>query len=73
MIITVCIVDDNKDIRSALEQIVTMSDSYKLLGSFNSAEEAIERIPGLQPNVVLMDINMGGMNGIECVRRLKPL
>ncbi|TAH00712.1 MAG: DNA-binding response regulator [Sphingobacteriales bacterium] len=73
MIITVCIVDDNKDIRSALEQIVAMSDSYKLLGSFNSAEEAIEGIPGLQPNVVLMDINMGGMNGIECVRRLKPL
>jgi DNA-binding NarL/FixJ family response regulator len=73
MIITVCIVDDNKDIRSALEQIVTMSDAHKLLGSFSSAEEAIEGIPSLQPNVVLMDINMGGMNGIECVRKLKPL
>jgi DNA-binding NarL/FixJ family response regulator len=73
MAITVCIVDDNKDIRSALEQIVIMSDGYRLLASFSSAEEAIEKIPALHPQVVLMDINLGGMSGIECVRRLKPL
>jgi len=73
MTITVCIVDDNKDIRSALEQIIIMSDGYRLLGSFSSAEEAIGRIPGLRPHVVLMDINLGGMSGIECVSRLKPM
>jgi DNA-binding NarL/FixJ family response regulator len=73
MTITVCIVDDNKDIRSALEQIVIMSDGYRLLASFASAEEAIEKIPALHPQVVLMDINLGGMSGIECVRRLKPM
>jgi DNA-binding NarL/FixJ family response regulator len=73
MAITVCIVDDNKDIRSALEQIIIMSDGYKLLGSFSSAEEAIGKMPGLRPHVVLMDINLGGMSGIECVRRLKPM
>jgi DNA-binding NarL/FixJ family response regulator len=73
MTITVCIVDDNKDIRSALEQIIIMSDGYRLLGSFSSAEEAIEKIPALSPQVVLMDINLGGMSGIECVRRLKPI
>jgi len=73
MTITVCIVDDNKDIRSALEQIIIMSDGYRLLGSFPSAEEAIEKIPALSPQVVLMDINLGGMSGIECVRRLKPV
>ncbi len=71
--ITVCIVDDNKDIRSALEQIIIMYDGYRLLGSFSSAEEAIEKIPALAPQVVLMDINLGGMSGIECVRLLKPL
>jgi DNA-binding NarL/FixJ family response regulator len=71
--ITVCIVDDNKDIRSALEQIVIMSEGYRLLASFSSAEEAIEKIPALHPQVVLMDINLGGMSGIECVRHLKPL
>ncbi len=73
MTITVCIVDDNKDIRSALEQIIIMSEGYRLLGSFPSAEEAIEKIPALSPQVVLMDINLGGMSGIECVRQLKPM
>src|SRR5882724_1573246 len=73
MSITVCIVDDNKDIRSALEQIIYMSEGYKMLGSFPSAEDAIEIIPSLKPQVVLMDINLGGMSGIECVRKLKPV
>jgi len=73
MSITVCIVDDNKDIRSALEQIIFMSEGYKMLGSFPSAEEAIDKITALKPQVVLMDINLGGMSGIECVRRLKPV
>jgi DNA-binding NarL/FixJ family response regulator len=71
MNITICIVEDNKDIRQALEQIIKMSDGYACVGSFASAEEAIEGIPPLQPRVVLMDINLGGMNGIECVRQLK--
>jgi DNA-binding NarL/FixJ family response regulator len=71
--LTICIVDDNVDIRSALEQIINMSDGYTLLGSFASAEEAIDKIPSLQPQIVLMDINLGGMSGIECVGILKPL
>jgi DNA-binding NarL/FixJ family response regulator len=70
--ISICIVDDNKDIRSALEQIIIMSDGYDLLGSFESAEDALEEIPVLKPQVVLMDINLGeGENGIDCVRHLK--
>jgi DNA-binding NarL/FixJ family response regulator len=72
MAITVCIVDDTNDIRHALEEIVRLSDDYQLLGSFASGEMALEKIPVLQPNVVLMDINLGGISGIECVRRLKP-
>jgi len=72
MDITICIVDDNRDIRSALEQIVTMADGYRLLGSFGSAEEALAQIPELKPHVVLMDINLGeGESGIDCVRHLK--
>lgn len=70
--ITVCIVEDNHDILQALEQIITMSDGYNLLGSFTSAEEAIVGLPILHPNVVLMDINLGKMNGIECVKAVKP-
>ncbi|WEK37659.1 MAG: response regulator transcription factor [Candidatus Pseudobacter hemicellulosilyticus] len=72
MDITICIVDDNKDIRSALEQIILMSEGYRLIGSFSNAEEAQEQIPLLKPDIVLMDINLGeGENGIDCVRHLK--
>lgn len=72
MEISVCIVEDNKDIRLALEQIVVMSEGYQLLGSFASASEAIAHIPLLMPDVVLMDINLGeGESGIDCVRSLK--
>src|SRR6201999_2483004 len=74
MTISVCIVDDNKDIRSALEQIILMAEGYTLAGSFADAETALQKIPLLQPNVVLMDINLGdGESGIDCVRQLKPL
>ncbi len=72
MDITVCIVDDNDDIRTALEEIVSMTDGYKLAGGFSSGEEALEKLLLLHPQVVLMDINLGGISGIECVRRLKP-
>lgn len=70
--ISVCIVEDNDDIRQALEQIIMMADGYELSGSFISAESAISGIPKLKPTVVLMDINLGGMSGIDCVRELKP-
>jgi DNA-binding NarL/FixJ family response regulator len=70
--ISVCIVEDNVDILQALEQIIMMADGYELLGSFTSAEDALTGIPMLHPHVVLMDINLGKMNGIECVRRIKP-
>jgi len=73
MTISVCIVDDNKDIRSALEQIILMAEGYTLAGSFADAEEALQKIPLVKPNVVLMDINLGdGESGIDCVRQLKP-
>ncbi len=74
MTISVCIVDDNKDIRSALEQIILMAEGYTLAGSFTDAEEAFMKIPAAKPDVVLMDINLGdGESGIDCVRQLKPL
>jgi DNA-binding NarL/FixJ family response regulator len=73
MPISVCIVDDNRDIRSALEQIIQMSENCLLLGSFATAEDAIQKIPLLKPNVVLMDINLNeGESGIDIVRKLKP-
>jgi DNA-binding NarL/FixJ family response regulator len=71
--ISVCIVDDNKQLRTTLEEIIIMSDGYKCIGTMGTAEEAIESLPGINPDVVLMDINLGGTeSGIDCVRILKP-
>lgn len=72
--ISVCIVDDNKQLRSALEEIITMSDGYRCVATIGTAEEAIQKIPSIKADVVLMDINLGSVeSGIDCVRILKPL
>lgn len=71
--ISVCIVDDNKELRNALEEIITMSEGYKCIGTIATAEDAMSQLPILKPEVVLMDINLGTEeNGIDCVRILKP-
>lgn len=71
--ISVFIVDDNKELRNALEEIVTMSEGYKCVGTVGSAEDAVTQIPILKPDVVLMDINLGTEeSGIDVVRVLKP-
>lgn len=72
-IISVCIVDDNRELRNALEEIISMSEGYKCVGTIATAEDAIRQLPLLKPNVVLMDINLGSTeSGIDCVRALKP-
>lgn len=69
---SVAIVEDNNDIRQALEQIIESSTDYTLAGSCTTGEEALVKLPVLNPKVVLMDIGLGdGMNGIEVVRELK--
>lgn len=71
--ISVCIVDDNRELRNALEEIITMSDGYVCTGTFGTAEDAIRQLPAQQPDVVLMDINLGSAeSGIDVVRILKP-
>lgn len=70
-IISVAIVEDNHDIRNAMELLINGSEGYACIGAFNNAEMALERVPQLLPNVVLMDFNLPGMNGIECIARLK--
>lgn len=69
---SVAIVEDNHDIRQALVQIIESSDDFTLSGSCITGEEALIKLPPLNPKVVLMDIGLGdGMNGIEVVRALK--
>lgn len=71
--ISVCVVDDNKELRNALEEIISMSEGYKCIGTMGTAEDAINQLPILKPDVVLMDINLGTIeSGIDVVRVLKP-
>lgn len=73
MKIPVVIVEDNNDIRQALEQIIEMSDTCELVGSCVNGEDALVKIPLINPKVVLMDISLGGITGIEVVKELKVL
>jgi DNA-binding NarL/FixJ family response regulator len=70
--IRVALVEDDDEIRANLTHVITRSPDFRLLGSFPDAESAIAGLPQCQPDAVLMDINLPGMDGVECVRRLKP-
>jgi DNA-binding NarL/FixJ family response regulator len=69
----VAIVEDDRGLREQLGQILGAARGVRFVGACVSGEEAVERIPALQPDVVLMDIKLPGMSGIECVSHLKKM
>lgn len=71
--ISVVIVEDQKDIQGLLKSIVSRNENYCCLEVCSTGEEALKVIPELLPDVVLMDIGLPGINGIECVKKLKPV
>ncbi|MFM2294102.1 MAG: hypothetical protein RLZZ350_515 [Verrucomicrobiota bacterium] len=71
MHIKVAIVDDDEGIRSSLVTLIRRAANLKFVGDFPNGEIALKEIPALAPDVVLMDINLPGMKGYECVRQLK--
>ena len=71
MSITLAIVEDLDEVRDGLKNFLTLSSEFNVLDTFKTAEEALYDIPRLKPDVVIMDINLPGMNGIECIRQLK--
>jgi DNA-binding NarL/FixJ family response regulator len=70
--ISVAIVEDDVPAREILAGWIRDADGFKCAGEYDDAETALARLPVENPSVVLFDINLPGMNGIECVRRLKP-
>jgi DNA-binding NarL/FixJ family response regulator len=70
-VIRVAIVEDERDIRESLTFLVNGTSGYACTGSYRSMEEALDGIPRQLPDVVLSDIGLPGMSGIEGVRRLK--
>ncbi|HWI56749.1 MAG TPA: response regulator transcription factor [Bacillota bacterium] len=73
MPITVSIVEDNEQLRSTLARVLNRAEGFRCISHYGDAESALEGLPKDRPEVVLMDINLPGINGVECVRRLKPL
>jgi DNA-binding NarL/FixJ family response regulator len=70
---TVAIVEDNPELRSTLSRIVSDAPGCELVGSSDTAEEALAKFPKLSPDIVLMDIHLPGRSGIECTRKLRDL
>ena len=71
MSITLAIVEDLDEVRDGLKNFISLSQDFKVLKVFKTAEEAVDDLPKLHPDIVIMDINLPGMNGIECIRQIK--
>jgi DNA-binding NarL/FixJ family response regulator len=73
MPLTVAIVEDNDKLRATLARVVDRADGFRCVSQYANAEDALKDLPTVKPDVVLMDINLPGMNGVQCVRQLKTL
>ena len=71
--IAVSIVEDDAQTRKILAGWVSRASGFRLVGEWGDAESALADLPGRKPNVVLMDINLPGLSGVEAVKRLKPV
>ncbi|HSZ86112.1 MAG TPA: response regulator transcription factor [Puia sp.] len=71
MKISIAIVEDLDEVREGLKNFIALNDEFNVLAAFKNAEEAMLQIPKLQPDIAIMDINLPGINGIECIRQLR--
>jgi two-component system, NarL family, invasion response regulator UvrY len=69
--VPVLIVDDQAFFRSAAQAVLAVTPGFTAVGEADSGEEAIIRVGELQPGLVLMDIHLPGINGIEATRRIR--
>jgi DNA-binding NarL/FixJ family response regulator len=68
--IKIALVEDDAGVRASMQKILEHAPDCRCVGAFASGEDAAREIPKLKPQVVLMDINLPGMDGVECVRQL---
>jgi DNA-binding NarL/FixJ family response regulator len=71
--ISVSIVDDENELRQSIATFLNGSPGFRCVSAFPNGETALEQLPANWPDVVLMDIHLTGMTGIECTRRLKAM
>ncbi len=73
MSIRVAIVEDDQAVRENLAVLVSAASGFECVASCTSAEQALEELPNIRPDVVLMDIHLPGKSGIACVARLRTV
>lgn len=71
MSISLVIVEDLDEVREGLQQFISLNKEFKILDTFKTAEEAIYDLPHLRPDIVIMDINLPGVNGIDCIKEVR--
>jgi DNA-binding NarL/FixJ family response regulator len=71
--IRVCLVEDGKEVREGMISLLTLDDRFELLSAYPDAESALESLPAWDADIVIMDINLPGMSGIDCLRKVKKL
>lgn len=71
MSISIAIVEDLDVVRNGLKDFISLSTDFLVVGAYKSGEEALQKLPEIKPDIVIMDINLPGMNGIECIRQVK--
>ena len=73
MAIKVSIVEDNERVRQGLAFLIDSSEGFRCTETYETGEEALRKLPAYNPDVVLMDIGLPKMSGIECVEKLKSM
>ena len=71
--IRIIIVEDLQEIRDGLLQLLKQQDDFSVLSAFADGTDSMPGIIEAQPDIVIMDINMPGISGIECIRQIKDL
>ncbi len=71
--VKVLLVDDHKMVREGIKSVINSRDDLRVIGEASNGEQAIEKVEKLKPHVVVMDINMPGMTGIEAAKKIKEL
>src|ERR1035437_3553365 len=69
--IKISIVEDLKDVREEIVNLLSLDKRFEMISAFRNAELATKELPSQKPDIVIMDINLPGMNGIECMKKVK--